>query len=360
MALVAPELILTWAARQFFSARETAIEFNITFGAQPREESTATLLTEIPRLDDRNSAPTATGRKFTGWTVTHGFFAWMGGFLLYVNDEPRATLSPDELRTFVRDGSVDMPDIVQAEIEDRSKGDALSKGIAILQLAWFVLQLVARYAQNLPITLLEIDTLAVAALTSTAYGWWWKKPKDVGRPSPVYWKAAASPRRDLAYDRPHTDLNAGGGWYYFAKLFYPFMSLMGLDSLVSPGAVRSRRVPSLAGYIETRNGTILLIGCLSGMVFGGIHCAAWNFLFQRHAEQVLWRAASLVILCSPISFLISYMFEWNGWLVVVVILASFAYIAARLTLIVLILLSLQSLPPGVYDTVAWTRFIPHL
>jgi hypothetical protein len=36
------------------------------------------------------------------------------------------------------------------------------------------------------------------------------------------------------------------------------------------------------------------------------------------------------------------------------------YIAARAVLIVLMLLSFLSLPPGVYDTVAWTDFIPHL
>jgi hypothetical protein len=100
----------------------------------------------------------------------------MGGFMLYVNGRPRTTLTPDELLHYVRDGSVEMPDIAKADIEDRSKGDVLSKAIAILQLLWFVLQLIARYVQNLPITLLEIDTLAVAALTCIAYGWWWKKP----------------------------------------------------------------------------------------------------------------------------------------------------------------------------------------
>jgi len=124
----------------------------------------------------------------------------MGGFLLYVNGRPRATLTPDELLRFVRDGLVDMPGITNAEIEDRSKGDVLSKGIAILQLVWFVIQLAARYAQNLPITLLEIDTLAVAALTCIAYGWWWKKPKDVGLPYPVRWKATAPPPNDLHYE----------------------------------------------------------------------------------------------------------------------------------------------------------------
>ncbi|KAG1781124.1 hypothetical protein EV702DRAFT_1074077 [Suillus placidus] len=212
MALIAPELIITWAIMQYLSARDAAMAFNDAFGAQlhqarsdhpDMEESTATLLGEISTSDRTNSphpsAPHVARCDFREWTVTHGFFAWMGGIMLYLNDKPRATLTPEELKCFVLEGSVEMPIIVEADIEDRSKGDALSKGIAILQLAWFVLQLIARYVQNLPITLLEIDTLAVAALTSIAYGFWWKKPKDVGRPHAVYWKATASPPSKLFY-----------------------------------------------------------------------------------------------------------------------------------------------------------------
>jgi hypothetical protein len=271
-----------------------------------------------------------------------------------------------------------MPGILLAEIEDRSKGDALSKGVAILQLAWFVLQLVARYIQSLPITLLEIDTLAVAALTSTAYGWWWNKPKDVRYPCPVKWKAAAPPSKTFkfAYEyvvnlflagtiliHLHTRLDAErhpGGWrHYVTMIFHPFASLMGMDLTVSHGVVRSCRVPSLAGYGKAgrvTSGIILVIGCLSGMVFGGIHCVGWNFLFQTRTEQVLWRSASLVILSSPVFFVISYVFESF----LIAILVGFAYIAARLTLLALMFLSFRSLPPGVYDTVDWTKFIPHL
>jgi hypothetical protein len=36
------------------------------------------------------------------------------------------------------------------------------------------------------------------------------------------------------------------------------------------------------------------------------------------------------------------------------------HMVARITLIVLLLMSLRSLPPGVCDTVAWAKFIPHL
>jgi hypothetical protein len=147
--------------------------------------------------------------------------------------------------------------------------------------------------------------------------------------------------------------------YYVAKFFHPFHSLAGVYPSISPDVVRSRRVPSLGGYAETRGRTILLVGCFSGMVFGAIHCVGWDFPFQSHAEQALWRASSLVMLCSPISFLVTYIFE-NDLFVFITISYIFAYIAARLTLIVLVLLSFQSLPLGVHDTVAWTKFIPHL
>ncbi|KAJ8581178.1 hypothetical protein M405DRAFT_925020 [Rhizopogon salebrosus TDB-379] len=129
-----------------------------------------------------------------------------------------------------------------------------------------------------------------------------------------------------------------------------------------------RRVPFQLGYAETGGLAVFLVGCFSGMVFGGIHCVGWNFPFQSHTEQVLWRVVSFAVLCTPIFIAIDYsymagswaFFDLGGLLLCITLLVGFAYIAARLTLIVLILLSFRSLPPGVYDTVAWTRFIPHL
>jgi hypothetical protein len=65
--------------------------------------------------------------------MTHGFFALMGGFVLYVDDQRRGALTPDELLKFVRDESVERPAITQAEINDRSKTDFFAKCIAILR-----------------------------------------------------------------------------------------------------------------------------------------------------------------------------------------------------------------------------------
>ncbi|KAG2141002.1 hypothetical protein DEU56DRAFT_734774 [Suillus clintonianus] len=143
---------------------------------------------------------------------------------------------------------------------------------------------------------------------------------------------------------------------------------MGIQVDISPSAARSRRVSSLGGYGEYNAKIVLLFGCFSGIVFGGIHCLGWNYLFQKYTEHMLWRAASLWIACAPVFFFLTYWhMVWRGDTsdfadktgIIVVLISSFVYIVARIILIVLMMMSLRSLPLGVYDTVAWTTFIPH-
>ncbi|KAG1880170.1 hypothetical protein F4604DRAFT_1954098 [Suillus subluteus] len=38
--------------------------------------------------------------EFKEWITTHGFFAWTGKFMLYVNGKPRATHTRHELGRF--------------------------------------------------------------------------------------------------------------------------------------------------------------------------------------------------------------------------------------------------------------------
>ncbi|OJA10965.1 hypothetical protein AZE42_08484 [Rhizopogon vesiculosus] len=339
IALLAPELIITWATLQFFSAQKATKDFNDTFGARYGqaesghlnigEEIAATVLPEISPSLEMDSAEASARKSKDGyrkWAVTHGFFAWMGGFLLYVNDKPRAPLTPDELHGFVSDGSVDMPDIAEADILDRSKGDELSKSVAMLQLVWFVIQLIARWVQKLPVTLLEVDTLAVAALTCIAYSWWWKKPKDVGRPYIVRWKAE-SPPTSLAYGKVNTKLVAGDDFSYFHYLAHSLFGLMGFEPMISPGAWHGVWRDTLFGLelfvSEAHRADIVACGFPWGI-------GHWKFLPSM-----------------------------EGFVGVVIVISSVAYTAARLTLIVLTVMSFQSLPSGVYNTVAWTKFIPH-
>jgi hypothetical protein len=72
--------------------------------------------------------------------------------------------------------------VTRDEITDRSKCDALSKAIVLVQTTWFTFQCVARAVQGLAVTELEIVTLAYAALNGVMCFFWWKKPLDVQCP----------------------------------------------------------------------------------------------------------------------------------------------------------------------------------
>jgi hypothetical protein len=108
------------------------------------------------------------------WTITHGFFALMGGFVvenghqspefLRVNDEGIIALK--------KDGKYDLLPVLKAEINDRSKADILVKATACLQVLWLVIQCCARAQQNLPITPLELATVAFAGCSLVTYTAW--------------------------------------------------------------------------------------------------------------------------------------------------------------------------------------------
>jgi hypothetical protein len=66
--------------------------------------------------------------------------------------------------------------VTEKEIEDKAKGDFLSKSILIFQTTWFITQCVARFVQKIAITELEVVTLALASLNAFMSFFWWNKP----------------------------------------------------------------------------------------------------------------------------------------------------------------------------------------
>ena len=120
----------------------------------------------------------------------------MGGFTLVDPDlkkaDPRRqhsqVLTYDRLKQIILDSKFDFPEIMTAEIQDRSKGDAFWKIIAILQTTWFILQCIARGQQRLALTELELVTLALASLNAVTFAIWWHKPLGVQEPVKIYLK----------------------------------------------------------------------------------------------------------------------------------------------------------------------------
>ena len=99
--------------------------------------------------------------------------------MLFDDNGSVRTLDPDELQSLAQKGEIDFPCITENEIRDKSKGDVLSKGLVVIQTGWFILQCIARRIEHLPLTELELVTLAFAALNFVTYGLWWNKPLNV-------------------------------------------------------------------------------------------------------------------------------------------------------------------------------------
>ncbi|KAF5378947.1 hypothetical protein D9757_008737 [Collybiopsis confluens] len=152
VALVAPEFIIIWAASQLRSA-----------------------MYALKRLREIDACK--------HWTMTHGMFLVMGGFMLTDASGKRIqTLQEDDLAHLLRKGDIKLPPLTGAEIMDKSKGDALAKLVVLIQTSWFIAQVFSRVVLRLAITELELTTLAFALLNFLTYGLWWKKPLDVRYP----------------------------------------------------------------------------------------------------------------------------------------------------------------------------------
>jgi len=348
--------------------------------------------------------------KGEGWTITHGFFATMGGFMEYDGNRPIRVLLPDQLESYSLTGNGDFPRISKAEIEDKSKGDAISKALAILQTSWFVTQCIARGVQGLPITQLEIITVAFSAFNFVIYLIWWDKPLNVKRGVRVYEKrrneqpvddghVEVAPRNWVVLRDAFSGLTAAivrgpipgicdkSLWLFRIVLWCfvkPYDILIGIEEERD-----EKRVGTFYPFewTDAKSATSVVLAVASG--FGGIHCIGWSFGFPSGTEQTLWRVASITITVVPLGvlifpflpsivlsclpsirlprdhpqFMLSIFVQTAVLGYVWFILLSVApvpYLTARLILLVLPFLSLMSLPPTAYHVVHWTLHIPHV
>lgn len=123
------------------------------------------------------------------WTMTHSFWAIMGGIAVDINGEEPFIVSqgPPKLTEkgiylLIKCEPDLLPDISEDEVKDKSKADWLTKSLACIQATWFCVSCLVRVGQGLTMSLLELNTFAHAMCTIVVYFIWWKKPLDVERP----------------------------------------------------------------------------------------------------------------------------------------------------------------------------------
>lgn len=311
-------------------------------------------------------------------SLVQGFFVSMGGYMVYKYRGRRPAASHEVGGRLLPVRGLENA-ISTAAISDRSKGDEWTKGIAVLQTAWFLAQCVARQVQGLAITELEIATTAFALVNIVIYIVWWSKPQDVR--CPVETEYVMRTLEELYAEREADTLSLerrngqgqpngqGMGHAFSAKILVLLLTFSGEDEDADlPSAYQ--RVPTLwAGRLgERQRGIAAGISVMVAAGFGATHFALWNTAFPSRTEQILWRVAAISVTVVPVIFFLDaiYLYGRNPTefyvdltYYFVVPLGVTIYIIARALLMVLPFLSLRSLPPDAYKDVDWTAYIPH-
>lgn len=244
------------------------------------------------------------------WTLTHGFYADMGGFVLHPRigsgDEKweRFPVNAQQLHYLLKHGYVNA-EMVKAvdkrRIKDKNKLDNLLRLLVFVQNSWFLINLVARRAEDLAITTLELTTAAFIACGYSTQIFWFYKPADIDVPEILETTAGIDQILREAGDAAHrpyarTPLDFVSrqewSWSILWSAGRGYFRVMGLKFGVR-GTPMSRfsntTVPPLSG--------IVYIGAMSiAALYFSIFVIAWNWSFPTDIEKWLWRASCIISL----------------------------------------------------------------
>src|SRR5579862_5714951 len=240
-AAVAPEYVVFWAARDCATAWWHSMDMQI--------------------------------RGHDYWTLTHSFVALMGG-IVSENSDGRILLGE-----IAKIDKAQLSRIILLMIRDKSKSSNIVKTIACFQVGWLIVQCVGRRIQNLPITLLELATMAHAANCLLIYGLWWKKPLDISVPF------------EIAAGEAGVSQTKTGAFYSHEHPPEVYTEVTEHVRKTKLGALKARVL-----QLEVlRFGAHIALAAASTTLFGVIHLAGWDGDFASPAEKILWRVcASLV------------------------------------------------------------------
>lgn len=324
-AATAPEYILWTSANDYFRARKTLRYLTLK-------------------------------QKQQDWTMTHMLFAFAGGFWVRTPNGQESKCDPKQLRDLIINVGIEGPPISQDELKSRAKADWAVKLIAILQILWFLVQILARATQHYHTTSLEILTVAFVFCSIFIYAFSFRKPQDVE--FPVFIEIPDT-LHDIAEPNLARDSNESGTMLNNVAHANPDHSTKKEDF-----------GPDEAGKLPLR--ALLLLGC----VFGAIHCLAWNSPFPTSQERLAWRICSaatvaipglvflaltfyvLIIVCISI-FGDAGLFLTGALVQVIYHSVGLAYILGRITLVILAFIGLRTLPADAFRTVDWNKYFPH-
>ncbi|KAI0418917.1 hypothetical protein F5X98DRAFT_96117 [Xylaria grammica] len=234
------------------------------------------------------SVPGGAGQSEVKWTLTHCYFANMGGFYIRDDDQPSSTPT-DHLLTashFVKHWThINIPNLSEDDLNDKSKTDYFTKAIAVIQITQLILSLIIREVQHLAFSQLETLTLAFAVCGILTYICSWYKPQNVRKPIEVSFNKDSDKLKPEILQRRTFD----SFWHVLAnsKVAYRHRALQRIPNDNIP-----KSNPQEAHYA-------LYVLTVLTAAFGSIHAVAWNFEFPTSVEQTLWRISTLISTALP-------------------------------------------------------------
>jgi len=234
-----------------------------------------------------------------------------------------------------------LPQITEDEIGDLNKGDIFVKFLAVSQISWLCFQLVTRVARKLPITQLEIVTLAFAVTSIITYALLYSRPKDV------------QTVRELDATK------------------YPTPAEISQIAAVGPEYMfdlqRDISIPNSAGPTTKENDFTASVTAPL-LLFGGLHLLAWNYEFPTPVEGILWQASAILTIAAfPFTDMLARIPSDHRFappysaLMIETIAGSMlvVLVAARLFILVEVVRSLAYQPSESFYT-TWAANVPHM
>ena len=261
-----PEFIFMLAFGQYFSARQSAKDFH--------------------------------SLGYASWTITHAFFADMGGFVLQTEDFPAFPLTARQLHYLVKEKHVEFPSTNEKDIKHKNKAQSFVRIVTLLQISWFSMNCIGRAAQNLAMTTLELTTLAFIFCTFGSSFCWLHKPMDLETPvilTPATTMSGILARRGDRANEPweltpldfvlRTDKKEwlwNIGWSWILAVLKDVFRMN-----FRPKARPMERIPN-DDFPQPPRRTFPLLAVIHG-TYGAIQVIGWNFHLPTATERFLWR-----------------------------------------------------------------------
>ncbi|KAM3079545.1 hypothetical protein ACMFMG_005964 [Clarireedia jacksonii] len=292
---------------------------------------------------------------YNDWTMQHGFYIDMGCFqvelhgkgadlpttsengdIIELDDGLRFTIRLENLILLMKADLLSAPDISTHDLEERNKNDRFARCITYLQVLYFCFQFFTRLGFNLPISTLELSTMAFIYPAALVEYLWWDKPLDLR----IATIAKLDPKKN--------------GAFIYAVSRLQFQNLE--QDLAEWG--KGDFVLFFNRLRGSYTGAQLAFGILIVVLVDSINFAAWNNSFPSETEQLLWRTMSASTCGTMILLWIGLSIPVKSIRLVVCSLSTISYCICRIYLMIGVFVSLRSVPEALYQTVPWLSVLP--